>query len=81
MKLTIGDKYHNEQEQYVEEVEIIGLESIDENIPKGEVVVPKDGDSVIEVRCINNITGDFFPTRLTLRDLHNRFEQGEANFS
>lgn len=81
MKLEIGEKWNNEGEKYVEELTVEGLQSIDEPIAKGETVLPKDGDSVIEVRIINNISGKFFTTTVTLRELVDRFEKGEADMS
>ena len=78
MKLTIGDHYHRHGNSYIEQLTIEGLDSINEPIPKGETVVPKNGDSHIEVRVINDITGEFFHTTITLRNLANRWKKGKA---
>lgn len=78
MKLTIGETWHREREEYVEELRVDGLQSIEGPIPDGEDVVPIDGDSIIEVRMINNISAEFFTTEMTLRQLNNQWERGEA---
>jgi hypothetical protein len=79
MKITIGDKYHREGDNYVEQLEIVGLDAIDEPLPNGETVVPKNGDSHIEVRIINNITAEYFHTTISLHNLANRWQEGTAD--
>jgi hypothetical protein len=79
MKLTIGETWHKEREEYVEELKVDGIQAIEAPIPDGDVVVPKDGDSIIEVRVINNISAEWFTTKMTLRQLNDNWEQGEAD--
>lgn len=79
MKLTIGETWHRDREEYVEELRVDGLRSINGPIPDGEDVVPRNGDSIIEVRIINNISAEFFTTEMTLRQLHENWERGEAD--
>lgn len=78
MKLVVGEKYHRDEEAYVEELTIEGLESIGDPVAKGEVVVPKDGDSMVKVRIINSVTASFFTTSVRLKTIVNNWEKGEA---
>jgi len=79
MKITIGEKWHRDEPEYVEEAKVTGLESIDSEVPEGEVVLPKDGDSHIKVRMINSITAEYYHTKVKLRHLVENFERGEAD--
>lgn len=79
MKLEIGEAWHRDREEYVEELKVDGLQAIEGPIPDGEVVVPKDGDSIIEVRVINSISAEWFTTKMTLRQLNDKWERGEAD--
>jgi hypothetical protein len=78
MKLVISEKWHKNGEEYYEELTVRGLESIEEELPNGEVVVPKDGDSFIEVSMTNDITGQVFDYSMRLRDIVEHWERGEA---
>lgn len=79
MKLEIGETWHREGDGYVEELTVEGLESIDDQIPEGETVLPKNGDSLIEVRIINSVSEDFHYHEIPLRNLVDKWEQGEAD--
>jgi len=81
MKLEIGEKWNNECDLYVEELTVEGLKSIDDQIPKGETVLPINGNSKVQVRIINNVRERFFTTTITLRELVDRFEKGEGDLS
>lgn len=78
MKLTIGAKWHKEGEMYHEELTIRGLDSIDEPLADGEVVLPRDGDSFVEVTIQNDITGQVYDYSMRLRDIVENWEKGEA---
>lgn len=78
MKLTIGEKWYKERDEYTEELTVEGLDAIDTPIAKGEVVLPENGDSLIEVRIINDITAKFFTTEIRLKNLVQNWERGEA---
>lgn len=78
MKLTVGETWHREGEGYTEELTVDGLGAIDGPIPEGREVLPKDGDSIIEVLIINNISAKFFTTKMSLRQLNDKWERGEA---
>jgi hypothetical protein len=78
MKLTIGEKWHREETEYIEEMTIEGLASIEDQLPNGEVVLPKNGDSKVKVRIINSVTANFFTTEVKLRAIVNNWERGEA---
>lgn len=78
MKLTIGEKWHKVEDEFCEELTVTGLESIEDEIPTGEVVLPKDGDSYIEVRVINSVSAEFFTTKTKLKHLNENWERGEA---
>jgi hypothetical protein len=75
--LTIGEKYHREGNGYTEELTVTGLDSIDDPLDQGEIVVPENGDSLIEARVINDITANHFTTTVKLRDLVNNWQEGE----
>lgn len=77
MILTIGEKYHREGNGYTEELTVTGLDSIDDPLDQGEIVVPENGDSLIEARVINDITANHFTTTVKLRDLVNNWQEGE----
>lgn len=79
MILTIGDKYHHDANHYVEQLEIVGLDSVDEELSEGSKILPQDGESEIEVRMINNISCEYFHTTIPLNYLAESFEEGEAN--
>jgi hypothetical protein len=79
MILTIGDKYHYKESDYVEEVEIVGLDSVDEELSKGTKILPKNGDSKIEIRGINTISAEYFHTTTPLKFLVEEYEKGEAD--
>ena len=78
MKLTIGEKWHKERDEYTEELTVEGLDSIDTPIAKGEVVLPENGESLIEIRIVNDITAKFFTTEIRLKHLVQDWERGEA---
>lgn len=79
MKLEIGETWHRDREEYVEELKVDGLQAIEGPIPDGETVLPENGDSIIEVRVINNISAKWFTTKMTLRQLCQNWQRGEAD--
>lgn len=78
MKLTVGEKWHKERDEYTEELTVEGLDSIDGPMANGKMVLPENGDSLIEVRIINDITAKFFVTEIRLKNLVQNWERGEA---
>lgn len=79
MKLTIGERWHREGQGYVEELTVEGLQSIDHPLPNGREVVPKDGESIIEVRIINSISEEFHFHKISLQNLNKSWERDEAS--
>jgi hypothetical protein len=77
MKLTVGETWHKEKENYREQLTVEGLDSIDNFTPKGDVVVPRGPNSHIEVRIINDISAKFYNTTIKLKHLVNQWERGE----
>lgn len=75
MKLEIGETWINEQENYKEEVKILGVDGWDSSeLVKGDVIVPESTNH-LKVKCINDITAEWFETTISLRDLVDRFER------
>jgi len=75
MKLEIGETWINEQPKYKEEIKILGIDGYDNTeLSKGDVIVPESNNH-LKVKCINNITAEWFETTISLRDLVNRFER------
>ncbi len=79
MKLEIGEHWHNEQPDYVEEIVILSIEAdwIDKTEQtKGDIICPKSTDKV-NVKVFNTVRNEPFDTTISLKDLANRFERGE----
>lgn len=79
--LTVGEKWHNEGDRYVEELTVEGFAANDVMLAKGEPMIPKDDDTMLEVRIINNVSAKHFPTEMPYSELKSRFDRGEADMS
>lgn len=76
MKVTIGDRYKNEEKNYTEWMKIVGVDTIDNILPNGREVVIGTNDSLTVV-VENNITFSPFTTTMEPKDLQQRWEKME----
>jgi len=77
MRLRIGETWLGEfeAEGECEQFIVDGLASIDEPLAVDEVVIPNDGDSIIEGRIKMPFTGNTYNDELTLRELNERYDR------
>jgi len=79
MKLEIGAKYENKQDNYTEIIKPQGIEDIDNTeLTYGDTIVPRKEDRITVV-CMNNISNEWFETTISLKRIAKQFNKIEDN--
>ena len=66
MKLEIGSRWRNDFSKFAVEAKVTGLESIDEELSDGEIVLPEGPKSMVEIEKYDNVSGADYESTVQL---------------